>query len=306
MKRLSKAVDEYLALRRSLGFKLRHETWWLPDFVSFLKQHRSSVITTELAVRWAQQPSDASANWRSKRLGAVRCFARHYQAFDPRTEIPPTDLIPNQKLRARPYIYADQEVAMLIHHATKLPRRLQSATYSTLIGLLATTGMRLGEAIALELDDVDFRRSIVMVRHGKFSKSRQLPIHGTTLDALRTYAMTRDRLLPSRPCSKFLVSTAGTKVLQQNFGKVFARLKKASGLGSARCKPRIHDLRHTFTVKTLLDWYHADVDVERRLPLLSTYLGHVSPKSTYWYLTATPELLTLAANRAERALEVRS
>lgn len=306
MKRLSKAVDEYLALRRSLGFKLRHETWWLPDFVSYLKQHRSSVITTELALRWAQQPPDGNPNWWATRLGAVRRFAKYHQAFDPRTEVPPTDLIPHRKTRATPYIYTDDEVAELMRHAANLPRRLQSATHPTLIGLLAATGMRLGEATALELGDVDLRRAIVTVRHGKFGKSRQLPVHRTTLRALRSYAMTRDRMLPNRPCSKYLVSNAGTELLQQNIGRVFARLKESSGLVFPDRKPRIHDLRHTFAVKTLLDWYRADVDVERRLPWLSTYLGHVSPKTTYWYLTATPELLALANKRAERAWRVQS
>lgn len=303
MKSLLKAVDDYLVLRRSLGFKLRHETWWLPDFVSFLKRHRSSVITNELAIQWAQQPSGTSAQWRAKRLAAVRQFARHYQAFEPRTEIPPADLIPFQQLRATPHIYTESEVAALLHHAAKLPRRLQSATYPTLIGLLAATGMRLGEATALELSDVDFRRSLLTVRQAKFGKSRQLPIHETTINALHVYAKMRDRLLPSRPCTKFLVSTAGTELLQQNIGVVFARLKKASGLVFSNHKPRIHDLRHTFAVNTLLDWYRADADVEHRLPWLSTYLGHVSPTTTYWYLTATPELLALAAERANRVRE---
>ena len=303
MKRLSKAVDDYLALRRSLGFKLRHETWWLPDFVSYLKQHRSSVVTTELAAQWAQQPPNGSLNWWAHRLSAIRQFAKYHRAFDPRTEVPPTDLIPRPKLRATPYIYTDDEVAALMRHAADLPRRMQSATYPTLIGLLAATGMRLGEATALELGDVDLRRAIVMVRHGKFGKSRQLPVHRTTLRALRSYAMSRDRILPNRPCPKFLVSNTGTELLQQNIGRVFARLKNASGLDR---KPRIHDLRHTFAVKTLLDWYRADVDVEPRLPWLSTYLGHVSPKTTYWYLTATPELLALANKRAERAWRVQS
>ena len=140
MKRLSKAVREYLALRRSLGFKLRHETWWLPDFISYLKQHRSSVITTKLALRWAQQPPDGNPNWWAKRLGAVRCFAKHHHAFDPRTEVPPTDLIPYRTTRVTPYVYTNEEVAELMRHAANLPRPLQSATYSTLIGLLAATG----------------------------------------------------------------------------------------------------------------------------------------------------------------------
>ncbi|MFH0899352.1 MAG: tyrosine-type recombinase/integrase [Pseudomonadota bacterium] len=307
MKCLSRAVDEYLALRRSLGFKLRHETWWLPDFISYLKRHGTSVITTELALEWAQQPAHTSQNWRALRLGAVRRFAKHHHASDPRTEIPPADLIHYQTTRVTPCIYTDEEVAELIRHAASLPFPLQSATYSTLLGLLAATGMRLGEAIALEERDVDLRRAIVTVHHGKFGKSRELPVHNTTLRALRSYATTRDRLLPKRPCPKFMVSTVGTELFQQNIGKVFARLRQDSGLlRPDRRPPHIHDLRHTFAVKTLIDWYRAGVNVERRLPWLSTYLGHVSPSSTYWYLTATPELLALAGKRAERAWGVRS
>ena len=307
MKRLTNAVAEYLGLRRSLGFKLRHETWWLPDFASYLKQHRSSVITTKLALRWARQPHNASPNWWARRLGAVRRFAKYHHAFDPRNEIPPTDLIPYRPIRVTPYIYTNEEIAEVMRHAANLSHQLQSATYPTLIGLLAATGMRLGEAIALEMDDVDLGRSLVTVRKGKFGKLRELPVHETTIRALRSYAMVRDRIRPNRKCCKFLVSNVGTELLQQNIGHVFARLRQSAGIVKpGRRAPRIHDLRHTFAVKTLLDWYRADIGVERRLPWLSAYLGHVSPTTTYWYLTATPELLALASERAERAREVQS
>lgn len=306
MKPLATAAKEYLALRRSLGFRLRHETWWLPNFVAYVRRYGNSVITTELALAWAQQPLDADPSWWSKKLRAVRGFAKYRRAFDSRTEVPPANLIPCRRQRLVPHIYSDEEVARLVREAGRL-RLLKAETYATLFGLLAATGMRVGEALALEDNDVDRRRALLTVRHGKFDKSRQIPVHPTTLQALCAYAAVRDRLLHVRRYPAFLVSLAGTKLLEQNVWQTFARLRQRAGLvrpgGRA---PRIHDLRHTFAVKTLTRWYRDGDDVERRLPLLSTYLGHVSPTTTYWYLTATPELLALASERAEHAWQVRS
>jgi integrase/recombinase XerD len=305
MKPLAVAAEDYLALRRSLGFKLYHLTWWLPDFVSYVERHGSSVITTELALGWAQQPPDADPNWWAKKLGAIRCFAQHHRAFDPRTEVPPADLLPCRQQRLVPHLYTDDEVASLMREAGHL-RSLTAATYTTLVGLLAATGMRLGEAIAFEDDDVDWRHALLTVRDSKFRKSRQVPVHVTTLQALRAYVAVRDRLRPVRESSTFLVSCAGTKLFEQNVWCIFARLRQRAGLlRPGRRAPRIHDLRHTFAVKTITQWYRDGVDVERRLPWLSTYLGHVCPASTYWYLTATPELIALASERAERAWKVR-
>jgi integrase len=307
MKRLAVAAAEYIALRRALGFKLYHQTWWLPDFVSFLEAHGSAVITTGLALRWAQQPADASPRWWAAKLAAVRHFARHHSAFDPRTEVPPPDLLPYPRLRLTPHIYTSGEVAALMRQASRLSHPLQSTTYATLLGLLAVTGMRVSEALALDRDDVDWNRSLVTLRSSKFGKSRHVPLHRSTLDALGDYARRRDRLYRRRRSPSFFISTVGTRVFLQNFWYVFRRLSRLAGLdsGSGR-RPRIHDLRHTFAMNTLRDWYRAGVDVERRLPWLSTYLGHVSPSTTYWYLTATPELLALAGARAERAWKVRS
>jgi integrase len=305
MKRLTRAEKEYLALRRALGFKLRHETWWLPDFIAYLEAHKSSVITTELALRWPQLPTDANPNWWAKRLGAVRQFAKHLRAFDPRTQVPPVDLLPYRTRRQTPHLYSDTEIAALMRQASALPHPLQAATYTTLFGLLAATGMRVGEAIALDENDVDWPRSLLTVRHSKFRKSRQVPLHESTLAALRAYAIRRDRVRQNKS-SSFLVSRVGTRLFEQNVWRVFARLRQSSGLMLRPGRPpRIHDLRHSFALRTLRDWYRAGLDVERRLPWLSTYLGHVSPSTTYWYLTATPELLALASERAERAWKVR-
>lgn len=305
MMSLANAAKDYLALRRALGFKLRHETWWLPDFAAYLKTHGSAVITTELALNWARQPADGDPNWWAKKLGAVRRFARHHRAYDPRTEVPAQDLIPYRRRRKTPHIYSVAEISALLRQASCLPHSLQSATYTTLLGLLASTGMRVGEAIALDLHDVDWHRMLLTVRNGKFNKSREIPVHTTTLAALRAYARQRGRVRCNAP--SFFVSRAGTRLLEQNVGFVFSRLRERAGLSSCGVRPpRVHDLRHTFAVRTLQQWYGDGIDVERRLPWLSTYLGHVSPSTTYWYLTATPELLALASERAERFWKVQS
>lgn len=306
MTSLVEAAHQYVAMRRALGFKLRHETWLLPDFTAFLDAHGSSVITTELALKWARQPANATPGWWAHRLTAVRGFARHHRAFDPRTEVPPADLIPYHQQRLTPHLYTTDEVVTMMREAGGLSRPLTAASYATIIGLLATTGMRISEALTLDDPDVDWDRELLTIRASKFGRSRHVPLHPTTLAALRDYVRRRDRLRPHRRSAAFFLSSAGTRVISQNFHYTFLRLLEYSGLDCGRARrPRIHDLRHSFAMRTVRDWYRAGVDVERRLPWLSTYLGHVSPLSTYWYLTATPDLLTAAGERAERAWRVR-
>jgi len=296
---LLRSAQEYLALRRALGFKLYAETWLLPDFVAFLTAHGSPFITTELAVRWAQQPPDASVRWCAKRLSAIRCFAKHRRAFDPRTEVPPQDLIPCRTTRRLPHLYTEAEIGVLMREARRLRPPLMGASYATLLGLLAATGMRVGEALALDDGDIDWSRSLLKVRHAKFQRSRLVLLHRSAVAALREYVAVRDRLCV-RLGPWLFTSTVGTRVIHQNFLHVFRRLVHRAAIhdGHAR-RPRLHDLRHTFAVNTVRDWYRSGTDVERRLFSLSTYLGHVSPTSTYWYLTATPELLALAGARLE-------
>jgi len=306
MKRLAAAAQQYLTVRRALGFKLRHETWWLPDFVSFLDAHGSSVITTELALKWARQPAGATPGWWADRLSAVRQFARHHRAFDTRTQVPPADLIPYRRPRRTPHLYTSDEIVALMQAASELSHPLRAASYPTMLGLLAATGMRVSEALALDRHDVDWEHELLTVRNSKFGKSRYVPLHPTALAALRDYARRRDRLRPHRQSAAFFLSSTGARVLHQNFQHIFLRLLARTGLDRGRNRrPRIHDFRHSFAMKTVRAWYCAGIDVERRLPWLSTYLGHVSPSTTYWYLTATPELLTAAAERAERAWKVR-
>lgn len=306
MKPLAIAAQEYLAVRRALGFKLRHETWFLPDFVAFLAARRCSVITAKLALEWATQPRGTTAGWWAHRLSSIRAFARHRHASDPRTEVPSRDLISSQARRRTPYLYTDGDVAALMRAAGTLKNPLQATTYATLIGLLASTGMRVGEALALDRNDVDLHRAIITIWRGKFGKSRHVPLHPSAVAALDAYKRRRDRIRSIAAEAAFFVSTTGNRVLHQNFHHVCLRLIERAAIGTrGRQRPCLHDLRHTFAVKTLRSWYRQGMDVERRLPSLSTYLGHVSPSTTYWYLTGTPELLALASRRAERAWKVR-
>ncbi len=294
----SKDLGDAAIVRLMVRLGLR----WLPDFVAFLESHGSSTITIDLALRWAQQPASADPSWWAKKLGAIRRFARHHHPSDPRTEVPLSDLLPYRRKRQTPYLYTDEGIAALLQEARHLPDSLMSATYATLLGLLAATGMRVSEPLALDEQDIDWHRSLVKVRSSKFGKSRDVPVHCSTIIALHHYRRTRDRLCPRRRASSFFVSHAGKQVLHQNFHHVFLRLVRLARVGERSVRrPRLHDLRHTFALKTVSDWYRKNVDVEQRLPYLSTYLGHVNPSTTYWYLTATPELLALASKKLERS-----
>ena len=301
MSGLRDGLNDYLALRRGLGYKLERAESLLSDFVNYIEGQSSPFVTTKLALDWASLPSDASPNWKAERLCMVRGFAKYVHAFDPRTELPSQELLPFRKKRNTPYLYSDKDIVELLKATRGICTPLKACTYATLIGLIAATGMRVGEAIALDRTDSDGRDKLLVVRESKFGKSRELPLHSTTIKALRSYARTRDQVFPSLRTPSFFVSRAGTRLIYNNVHANFLTLVRRAGL-SKRCprRPRIQDLRHTFAVKTLLGWYKAGLNVESRMPLLSTYLGHVCPTNTYWYLTATPELLRLAAERRER------
>jgi integrase/recombinase XerD len=301
---LHAVADEYLTLRRSLGFKLQRHGRLLNDFIDSLDEVGATTVTTELAVAWATAPTEVAPDWWATRLSVVRGFARYLQAIDPATEVPPVALFPNQPRRATPYLYSDDEVARLVAVARTLTPALRAATYPTLICLLAATGMRISEALGLDRDDVDLAAGLITIRHTKFDKSRQLPLHPTTVEALHWYAQQRDRCCPRPSTTSFLVTTRGTRPHYSTIQSAFKDLVAAAGLQprSPRCRPRLHSFRHSFAVTTLVGWYQTGVDVQARLPLLSTYLGHVNPANTYWYLSASPELLDLARQRLQDAL----
>lgn len=295
----------YLAVRRALGYKLARTEKLLVQFLLWLQERDRNVITTDLALEWATLPPASRSNWHAQRLGVVRVFAMHMHAIDPLHELVPADLLPQRPHRAVPYLYTDREVLALMNATSVIPTPHRAATLHTMIGLLACTGMRIGEAIRLDRSDVDHAHELLIVRDSKFGKSRELALHPSTLDELRRYLRRGDRPVPAEPTAAVFTSAAGTRLTYGNVHLAFKRTVEHAGLQprSAACRPRPHDLRHTFAVNTVLDAYRDQADVQARLPLLSTYLGHVDPGSTYWYLQAAPELLALAGERLEEHLQ---
>ena len=305
MSPLGQALADYLRVRRALGFKLERAERLLTQFVAYLHDHNAEVPTIEDALAWAMSPTDATPRWWAHRLSTVRGFAAYLHALDTRVQVPPPGLLRRGPRRAIPYLYSGADIGALVDAAAMLPRPLGAATYQTLIGLLAVTGMRVGEAIRLDRDDLDADHDgLLRVRDSKFGKSRLVPLHPSTVTALRDYLHMRDRLLPAPASPALLISTAGTRLGYNNVWRTFHRLARQAGITarSAACRPRIHDLRHSFAVATMLDWYAGGADVPALLPRLSTYLGHADPTHTYWYLQAAPELLTLAAHRLDTHL----
>ncbi len=300
MSRVAFLAEEYLQTRRALGYKLTSQGRILAGFVRYLDDAGAPRITVEAALGFATQPAHAHPIWWTRRLSVVRCFATYVQAVDPTTEVPPTCLLARGVPRAVPYLYAPSEIASLMAGARTLRPPLHAATYETLIGLLSVTGLRVGEAIALGRDDVDFEARLLIVRAAKFGKDRLVPLHPSSVEALQRYVRCRDARWPTSGAETFFVSTVGTPLTYNSVRGIFARLAERAGIvAHGRCRPRLHDFRHRFAVETLLGWYRSGEDVAARLPLLSTFLGHVKPSSTYWYLSATPELLALAAGRLE-------
>ncbi len=307
MSPLRKDLKDYLALRRSLGFKLHLAGAALRHFLDFLGQERASHITTALALRWAKQPQDVHpAQW-GKRLGFVRGFARYRSATDPRTEVPPLGLLPLRRPRRKPYLYSDDEVRRLLEVAQTLSSRvgLWPWTCFTLWGLLSVAGLRICEAIGLQRNDVDISQGLLRIRQAKFGKERFVPLHPSTVRVLQRYARRRDDAHPCPTHAAFFLSDRGCSLTYSVVRRTFTRLSCRIGLRgpAASTGPRLHDLRHRFAVRTILDWYRSGVDAERRLPVLSTFLGHGQVSDTYWYLTAVPELLALTAARLEKRWE---
>lgn len=297
-------AEEYLAVRRRLGYLLKIEGAELLRFARYADRggHRGP-ITTELAVRWAKLPEHTDPLYWARRLDIVRRFAKARAVADPETEIPPDRLLGPSYRRPRPHIYSQDEIATLLDAAGKLgpPGGLRPHTYVTLFGLLVCTGMRISEVLGLMQDDVDLQRGTIAIRHAKFDKSRRIPIHSTSIDALRDYAHHRDRYHSSTACTAFFLTERATSQKYHRTLMTFLRLRKELGwqLPVSGNPPRLHDLRHTFAVRTLLRWYKEGVDVDTKIIALSTYLGHAKVSDTYWYLTGVPELLEVVARRFE-------
>lgn len=312
MTTLHQAVQEYLALRRSLGFQLKRVGPPLEDFVRFLTQHRAAYITPAAALAWATQGADGHAEgWAAQRLSFVRLFARYRSATDPRTQIPPPGVLPYRPQRARPYLYSDHEIEQLLEAALHLPYRNRRAAlrpwvFHGLFGLLSVTGLRLGEARNLELEDVDLPTGVLTIRGAKFGKTRLVPLHPSTCAVLADYLARRERHWAGRAVSSYVfVSSWGNRLDAGDIHRTFYWLSRQIGLRGPgdRHGPRLHDLRHRFATTTLVNWYRSQDDPERRLPLLSAFLGHVHVADTQWYLSASPELMREALARLERRWE---
>lgn len=304
MNALRQALADYLAVRRALGYGLARAEKLLTQFLAFVEDRDERHLTVETALAWATAPAGADVSWMSRRLSDVRRFAVHLRGIDPATQVPPADILPARTRRATPYLYSAEEISALMTATAILRGSHRKATYRTLIGLLAATGMRVGEAINLDRDDFDAISGVLTIRNGKFGKSRELPLHPSTVAALDDHLRRAERPRHAPNVPALFLSPAGTRLLYVNVQSTFQRLVRHSGIKprSAACRPRLHDLRHGFAVNTILDAYRDGDDAGARLAILSTYLGHINPVHTYWYLSASPELLKLAGDRLERHL----
>jgi integrase len=306
VKTLSYHLRNYLTLRRQLGFKFYVEGSFLRSFVRFAREQKARFVSATLALRWSILPANITQKHRARRLGIVRGFAQYLKLFDRRTEVPSPKLLPARACRPSPFLYTEEQVEHLIRSAHQIePRhKIKGLTLGTLLGLLATTGMRVSEALALNLDEVDLAGALLTIRQAKGNKSRLLPLHPSTVQALQRYARARDKIYPRPPASSFFVWVGGRRLRYQVAWEWFRVAASDAGLralGGGRGGPRIHDMRHYFAVRTLLNWYRGDADVDVHLPELSTFLGHAHVSDTYWYISAVPELLALATRRWERA-----
>ena len=297
MSELSKQLDDYLRLRRALGFKLTYPGRALPQFLAYLEARDATRITTNLAIAWAGLATDALPVHRAHRLGAVRGFARYLAAIDPETEVPPTGVWSARTPRRTPFSFCDDDLTRLLVRAGELSPELRGATLEALFGLLVSSGMRVGEALGLERGDVDLAQGVITIREAKFDRSRIVPLHETAAKALGVYAQRRDDLLARPSSNRFFLVGPSQPLRYRAALSAFIEVTAALGLRSGPVMPRVHDLRHHFAISSLLEWHRSGLLPENRMAVLSIYMGHVNPSGTYWYLSATPELMELVASR---------
>jgi integrase/recombinase XerD len=297
---LSTQVADYLRLRRALGFKLERAGLLLPQLVVYLEAAGATTVTSDLAIAWARLPEQAQPNHWAQRLAIARGFARYLQTIDAATQVPPLGVFRTRRHRPAPYLWSTGDIDRLLEAAGAIRPPLRAATHRALFGLIAVSGMRLGEAVGLHRDDVDFGTGVITIRQAKFDRSRLVPLHPLTTDALRGYAAERDRLCPRPRSTAFFLSSVGTTLTRTGVDKTFRQITTSLGVRTATTHPRVHDLRHSFAVDTLIRWHRTGVNVDEHIAVLSTYLGHVAPADTYWYLSAAPELMALAAERLDQ------
>jgi integrase len=301
MNGLREHLEDYLRLRRSLGHQMAEAAWLLPDFIAFIDERGQSAVTIQAALAWVCLREDEVVTTVSpRRITAVRGFARYLSGIDPATEIPPMGLVPYRQRWRPPFLYSDADIAALLTATEAIEPPFRAATYRTLLGLLAVAGLRIGEALNLDGEDIDWARGVLLIRESKFGKSRLVPLHDSVTRALREYDTLRRETTPRPIDPAFFISRTRRRVIYAVVSSTFRQLITAAGIGTnAPHPPRLHDLRHSFAVRTLLHWYRTEDNVQAKIPSLSTYLGHREPAHTYWYLSAAPELLALASARRE-------
>lgn len=308
MSSLEQHLSEYLRVRRALGYKLERHGEVLSDLIAYLQAHGASTITSELAIGWARSTTGACPRYWAGRLGAVRGFAAYLQTIDPETEIPPPGVFASGYRRPAPYLWAEQDIGRLLDAARALRPALKAATCEAMFGLLAVTGMRVGEAVALDRDDVELTAGVITIRQqvAKLERARLIPLHDSTIAALQRYLNARDRLCPRPHSTRFFLSPRGHAWNRHQVTGALRQITIALGLRTETVHPRTHDLRHSFAVRALTDAQQAGIPVDERIAVLATYLGHQAPSDTYWYLSATPELMGLAAQRLDQRFGARS
>lgn len=308
MKTLDSGIEDYLELRRALGFRLKKDADLLSDFSLFLRERGEHRITTSRAMEFAKLSCQASTEWQARRLMAIRNFARYWQAVDSSTEIPPHGVFKRLKQRAKPHIYTDDQIAGLVSAALAVHcgQGIAELSYATIIGLLAVTGLRIGELMGLKSQDIDLTAGRLTIHSSKRCNSRIIPIHDSTIERLQAYAERRFQLFPDSKEEAFFVNKVGKQLTHPVFWRAFIRTSMECGIRSSwqGNGPRIHDFRHTFAVNTLLGWHRSGANIEQQLPVLSAYLGHSCPSHTYWYLSMIPELREIVAERLEARLGV--
>jgi integrase/recombinase XerD len=297
MSALTGHVEDYLRLRRALGFKLERAGQLLPQLVAYLEAAGAGTVTSDLAIAWARLP-DATPNHWAQRLAIARGFARYLQTIDPAAEVPPPGVFPARRHRPAPYLFSQRDICRILQAARALRPPLRAATHETIFGLIAASGMRIGEAIGLARDDVDLDTGVITIREAKFDRSRLVPLHPTVTQALGRYAAERDRLCPRPRSAAFFLSGAGTRLDRSGVGATFRKITAGLGIRTATVRPRVHDLRHSFAVQTLVRWQRAGVNLDERIGVLSTYLGHVAPADTYWYYSDSRVIPTPAPSHA--------
>jgi integrase/recombinase XerD len=300
---LSKALKDYMKIRTYSGFKLRSVKNVLEKFITFMKINKSSHITVTEALNFSTKSKKCSSFEHSRKLRIIRQFSIYVKMFDFKTEIPPKDALPVSYQRRTPYIYTKEEIIGVLNACIKIKssNSFYPLTFYTLFGLVSVTGMRTQEAINLERSSIDMDLGIITINGTKFNRSRKIPIHSTTIQALKEYDKERDKAFKNHISSYFFVNNVGKKLVSSTVQKIYREVCVEAGLRSKfeSSGPRIIDFRHTLAVSTLIRCYRECLNVDNVMPILSTYLGHINPENTYWYLTATPELLNLINKQLE-------